>query len=133
MRMESYSVESVVRGYHVYKEIWDGHLQQVLSVSVLKDSCHRPHSPCYIVSLLLLSSKKTLHCQVIGSRHYSKDLAKGGLEIPFIVKNLLNRSIDIRSVKACLTLLTEPITEDDLQEPPSNKLTKTTDGLNVMG
>ena len=93
MRVE---VETVIRGHHVYKEIWTPTLGEILScrretdnfhdrfaVAVMKGTDlvgHVPKKISTICSLFLRSG--TLRCEVSGSRQYSADLDQGGLEVP---------------------------------------------------
>ena len=89
-------VETVIRGHHVYKEIWTPTLGEILScrretdnfhdrfaVAVMKGTDlvgHVPKKISTICSLFLRSG--TLRCKVSGSRQYSADLDQGGLEVP---------------------------------------------------
>ena len=93
-------VESVIRGYHVYKEIWTAMLGEVLTckreadnfhdrfaVAIMKRSDvvgHVPKKISTICSLFLRSG--TITCEVNGSRQYSADLHRGGLEVPCKMK-----------------------------------------------
>ena len=95
--MASFSVESMIRGYHIYKDIWvaaDGQVLQTrrevsnmhdpFAVAVIKDGTivgHLPRKQSAICSLFL-RRYGTISCQVSGSRRYSSDLPQGGLEIP---------------------------------------------------
>ena len=89
-------VETVIRGHHVYKEIWTPTLGEVLTcrretdnfhdrfaVVVMKGTDlvgHVPRKISTICSLFLRSG--AVRCEVIGSRQYSADLDQGGLEVP---------------------------------------------------
>ena len=89
-------VETVTRGYHVYKEIWTAMLGEALTctreadnfhdqfaVVIMKGSDvvgHVPKKISMICSLFLRSG--TITCEVSGSRQYSADLHQGGLEVP---------------------------------------------------
>ena len=96
MAMTHVEVETVIRGHHVYKEIWTPTLGEMLScrretdnfhdwfaVAVMKGTDlvgHMPKKISTICSLFLRSG--TLRCEVIGSRQYSANLDQGGLEVP---------------------------------------------------
>ena len=89
-----YTVETVVRGYHMYKEVWDATIGQVLPCQKEHGNVHDPYAVtvlererchCWacatsnILGLLLISWKKR---QVTGATYYSIDLPQGGLEVP---------------------------------------------------
>ena len=94
--MATVEVETVIRGYHVYKDIWTSTLGEILScrreednyhdrfaVAVVKGSDvvgHVPRKISTICSLFLISG--TIRCEVSGNRQYSADLDQGGLEVP---------------------------------------------------
>ena len=80
-------METVIRGYHVYKEVWDAAIEQVLPCQQERGNTHDPyavavvergvivgHVPCAVSSVcyLFLGEKGTISCQVTGMRHYSK-------------------------------------------------------------
>ena len=94
---EMLSIEEMVRGYHVYQEIWDAALGEQLSCKREPGNCKDPfavavvralvtvgHLPKKISSVcsMFLLRGGTIHCQVIAPRHYSGDLPQGGLKIP---------------------------------------------------
>ena len=89
--------ETIVRGYHACKEIWDAAIWQVLSCQQESGNIHDPYTVAIVkrgvivghvpwgVSLVcyfFLGRNGTLTCQVTDTRHYSIDLPQGGLEIP---------------------------------------------------
>ena len=89
-------IDSVIRGYHVYKDIWTAPLGEMLfcqreianihdrfAVAVIKESQvvgHVRREISSICSIFLLSG--TIRCEVTGSRQYLLDLPQGGLHIP---------------------------------------------------
>ena len=89
-------VETVIKGYHVYKEIWTAMLGEVLTctreadnfhdqfaVAIMKRSDVVGHVPKKISTICLLFLRSgTITCEVNGSRQYSADLHQGGLEVP---------------------------------------------------
>ena len=100
--MDTYfSFEAMIRGYHVYKDVWDSEIGERLScqvernnrhdthaVAVVKSSKvvgHLPQKISLICSLFLGRSGSSIECEVIANRRYSQDLPQGGLEIPCIV------------------------------------------------
>jgi len=89
-------VSTVVRGYHVYQEIWTAPLGEVLfcqqetnnhhdrfAVAIIKDGevvGHVRREISSICSMFLLTG--TIKCEVTGDRQYSYDLAQGGMHVP---------------------------------------------------
>ena len=106
-RMESYEFESMVRGYHVYKDIWEAEEDEILAcikdrrnrhdpyaVAVTKSKTvvgHLPRKISTVCSLFL--STGTITCRVVGTKRYSRDLPQGGLEIPCLIKYPDGKSI----------------------------------------
>ena len=95
-----YEMASCVRGYHVYKEIWEAVIGERLvcerqpenqrdryAVAIKKnDGTILGHVPRKISKLpvcsLFLQRGGSIECIVSGRRRYSADLQQGGLEIP---------------------------------------------------
>ncbi len=90
-------VEAMVRGYHVYREIWDATVGEELdcqretanvldtfAVAVIKGSVTVGHVPRKIscICSVFLRRGGSIRCRVIGLRRYSSDLPQGGLEVP---------------------------------------------------
>ncbi len=90
-------VETVVRGFHVYKEVWDaavgeelpcrkdvGNSHDPYAVAMVRASTTVGHVPRRISSIcsIFLRRGGNITCTVTGSRHYSGDLPQGGLEVP---------------------------------------------------
>ena len=95
--MPTFEVEAIVRGYHVYEEIWDASIGEELlcaraptnprdpfTVAVVKSDQIVGHIPLKISSVcsLFLRHEGTIMCKIAGRRRHSKDLAQGGLKIP---------------------------------------------------
>lgn len=93
-----YEMASCVRGYHVYKEIWEAVIRERLvcerqpenqrdryAVAIKKNDGtiigHVPRKISKLCSLFLLRGG-SIECIVSGRRRYSADLQLGGLEIP---------------------------------------------------
>ena len=100
--MEGYtfSVEAMIQGHHVYKEIWIsvegeilscmrevGNSHDPMAVAVKKGSNVVGHVPRKIsaVCSIFLRRGGTINCRVAGHRRYSSDLEQGGLEVPCIL------------------------------------------------
>ena len=93
-----FRMDSCIRGYHVYEEIWTavfgeqlytereiGNVVDRYAVAVKKDSGetvgHLPKKISRMCSMFMQEGGEIL-CIVIGNRRYSSDLVQGGLEIP---------------------------------------------------
>ena len=96
--MESFSVIAMVRGYHVYENIWTavvgesfpcmqeaGNTFDPFAVAVMRDDTVIGHVPSLSICALFLRRNGSITCQVTGSRRYSDDLAQGGLEVPCVL------------------------------------------------
>lgn len=99
--MSSFVVDSVIRGHHIYKAIWEpvngeelnteretGNPHDPLAVAVTKlfrkersTVGHLPHRISPLCSAFLRRGG-TIKCIVNGHRKYSEDLPQGGLEVP---------------------------------------------------
>ena len=97
---DSFTVEAMVRGYHVYKDVWSAALGEQLScqreptntrdpfaVAVVRSLVTVGHIPRKISSIcsMFLLWGGTITCRVTASRRYSGDLPQGGLEIPCLL------------------------------------------------
>lgn len=134
--MPTFEVEAMVRGYHIYQDVWNptinqglqcarepGNLRDPFAVAVLTGNSHQivGHIPLKISSLcsLFLRRGGTITCKVTGKRRHSKDLPQGGLEIPCIL-TFEGSSTEIakveKLVKRSLAFLTK---ENDLKDTPA--------------
>lgn len=115
-KMEEYERDLCIRGFHVYRDIWEAAVGEVLdcerepgnakdryAVAVKKEATVIGHLPKKIsrVCSLFLRRGGSLQCTVTGRRRYSCDLPQGGLEIPCSVK-FLAKSNDIKKLKQLL-------------------------------
>jgi len=95
--MDSYEINYCIRGFHVYNTVGTpvigeeliccrepSNTMDLYAVSVIKDSIIVGHLPRKIsaVCALFIDLGGRINCCVTRSRHYSKDLPQGGLEIP---------------------------------------------------
>ena len=95
--MAVHEMESCIRGYHIYKDVWVAVIGEDLScereplnhvdryaVAVLKDDTVVGHIPKKIsrICSLFIARGGTIVCTPMGGRRYSTDLPQGGLEIP---------------------------------------------------
>ena len=135
---ESFVVESMIRGYHEYKSIWDnpvvgeqlncirevGNSHDPMAVAVIKEIEGETktvgHIPRRISALSSVFIRRggTIRCIVNGNRRYSADLIQGGLEIPCLLifgsknanKALKTKELLQSSLKLCVQLV------DDIPE-----------------
>ena len=102
-KMASFSVEAMVRGYHVYQDIWTavigeefpckreaGNTFDPFAVAVTRGDTnivigHVPRRISTVCSLFL-RKEGSITCQVTGHRRFSEDLVQGGLEIPCVLR-----------------------------------------------
>lgn len=99
--MGAFLVESVVRGFHVYQEVWHatageelpcrrdlGNPHDPYAVAMVRVSSTVGHVPRKISSIcsIFLRRGGTITCTVTGSRQHSGDLPQGGLEVPCVLK-----------------------------------------------
>ena len=101
--VHTFSVQSMVRGYHVYQPVWDGtcdgeilpckrevvNIHDPSSVAITKGTTgivvgHVPRIISPICSIFIRRGG-TISCRANGSRRYSSDLPQGGLEVPRIL------------------------------------------------
>ena len=95
--MEEFERVCCVRGYHVYKEIWEAATGEILicerelhngrdryAEAVKKSGTIIGYLPRKLtrVCSLFLRRGGTIICTVTGGRRYSADLPQGGLEVP---------------------------------------------------
>ena len=96
MARESYTIEAMVHGYHVYKEVWCAAVGEELfcvrevnyrdpfAVAVIRSGVVVGHVPRKISSVcwMFLRRGGTISCTITDGRRYSEDLPQGGLEVP---------------------------------------------------
>ena len=97
----SFSVQAMIRGYHVYKEIWEvaingevllcerevRNIHDTFAVAVKKDGGIVGHCPqkIFLSCSIFIRWGGSITCQLSASRRYSEDLPQGGLEVPCIL------------------------------------------------
>ena len=92
-----FTTDSMVRGHHVYQEVWtpitgeylvcareEDNLQDRYAVAVLKHDEIIGHLPRTIstISSLFIRRGGSIQCEVTDHRRYSRDLPQGGMEVP---------------------------------------------------
>ena len=98
--MSWYQMESCIRGFHIYKEVWTPFIGEKLGCACERSNREDPfavaikrgpetvgHVPRTIscVCTLFLRQRGSISCEVTGSRRSSVDLPQGGLELPCIL------------------------------------------------
>ena len=141
----SFSVNAMVRGYHVYQDIWDASVSEELPCQREPGNSHDPfavaivragvtvgHVPRKLSSTCSLFIRRggSIRCRVTGSRHFSEDLPQGGLEIPCLLifqgsmKDAMKAEKVVRSALSASDIA-KPATrgESESQKPKRRKLT----------
>ena len=98
--MYSFSLTTTVRGFHIYKNVWEPTIGEMLScerdngnshntfaVAIKNSSKVVGHIPRFLSSIcsIFIQRGGEIVCRITGSRHYSADLPQGGMEIPCIL------------------------------------------------
>ena len=135
---ETFAVESMVRGYHVYQEIWiaavgeelpcvretDNHRDQ-FAVAVARSGVinSRSHPKEIIFDFLHVfeTGWYMMNCRITGERRYSEDHSQGGLEVPCIL--LLRGAASLEALKLEISVLKEALSETRSTVSRTNKVT----------
>ena len=95
--MMCFCYNSVVRGYHVYRYIWEASHGELLNCERETGNTFDPFAVCMkkhddivghmprkisAICSLFLRHGGRIQCEVTGTRQYSRDIPQGGLEIP---------------------------------------------------
>ena len=96
-----FTIDSCVRGYHIYKTIWPAPIGEVLQCQPESGNIHDPYCVAVVTSRNVtvghvprtisavcrsfLRIGGSIVVQVTGSRRFSADLVQGGLEIPCVL------------------------------------------------
>ena len=93
----SFTFTSCVRGYHVYKDIWNPTVGETLNCECEARNAQDPYAVCLrkddntvghvprvisCICMLFLRRGGFIEATVTGPRRYSQDLPQGGLELP---------------------------------------------------
>ena len=110
--MYSFSMTAAVRGFHVYKDVWEPTIGEVLlckrdvgnrydtfAVAIKRNDSSEVvgHVPRFLSSICSIFIRRggEIECRITGTRRYSADLPQGGMEVPCI---LIFKS---QSIKEC--------------------------------
>ncbi len=137
---EIFQIASCVRGYHVYKAIWnpfagqeytcereEANGEDPYAVAIISGGVTVGHVPRKISAAcsLFLQRFGHINCIITGSRRYSEDLPQGGLEIPCLY-TLTGESkliMKMRKLLAQESVITSPPQKRikiEVEEVPSN-------------
>lgn len=106
---EELVLELCVRGYHVYKDIWEAAIDEELqcerktrNTKDIHHSCEKRWHGGWTSTGKNLStsfdfSTKRKHCCVSSRRRYSADLPQGGLEVPCVLR-FTGQSSDVQKL-----------------------------------
>lgn len=137
----SFTVNSMIRGYHIYQEIWEpingeelgcerevSNPKDPLAVAVIKpiagENTIIGHVPRNISSLCSLFIRRGggIKCFVDGSRRYSADLPQGGMEIPCKLIFSTKSADDCEKLKKLVSAsLSDKTTECEIVGPMSTE------------
>ena len=120
--MHVFSIDSCVRGHHVYKDIWsptageelacareNSNTKDPYAVAVTRDSTVVGHVPRKLSAAcaLFLRTQGTIVCTVMGTRRFSDDLPQGGLEVPCLLM-FRGQPTSVAKVKRLVLALCKP-------------------------
>ena len=130
-----FTVEAMVRGYHVYKDVWSAALGELLScqreptntrdpfaVAVVRSLVTVGHIPRKISSIcsMFLPRSGTITCRVTASRRYSGNLPQVGLEIPCLL-TFKGTMKDIAKITRLVKYALSSPTDASDEQPPKKK------------
>ena len=92
----SLSFSTVIRGFHVYKDVWEPQTDEILTCVRETTNLHDPFAVAVTKGPIIVDNashlfvhyfykKRRITCRVTGSTQYSKDLLQEGLEIPCVL------------------------------------------------
>ena len=135
----SFSVESMFRGHHIYKDRWCPHIDEEFDyqrewhnyhdpfpVSVMKGSAivgHMPRQISAICYVFLGKDNSSISCKITGSRRYSQDLPQGGMEVPC--------TLTFQGQKGFVEKARKMLTKPTIGTPILEKATNSTPAINI--
>ena len=147
----SYCINSVVRGHHIYKDIWTpeigeeltcrrevGNIHDLHAVAVLRGSDVVGHVPRTISTPCNVFIRKggVISCIISGHRQYSVDLEQGDLDVPCKLQFEGNENLISQLSKM---LLIAPVPADSIpttrvliNQPQNSKLNYTSLHITVL-
>jgi len=101
-----YLVDSCVRGYHYYQNVWDPFLGELLPCLREDGNTHDRYvvaisKSSRVVGHVLRRRGGAIACIVMGTRRYSNDLPQGGMEIPCQLKFSAGNAKSLQKIKNC--------------------------------
>ena len=129
-----FTVDSCIRGYHIYKTIWPAPIGEVLQCQPESGNIHDPYCVAVVtaqnitvghvprtvsaVCRSFLRRGGNIVSQVTGSRRFSADLVQGGLEIPCVL-TFIGSEKDILKVEKLMAV--QPTAAAVTTPPPAKK------------
>ena len=130
----TFTTDSVIRGYHEYRNIWEAAFGEVLQCQRERTNRHDPYAVAVVkdgnvvgyvprklsaICAIILQRCGRITCQVNGRRQYSRDLPQGGLEVPCMLTfcGVLSQLLEVQAfVKklAVFSAIKNPLTEADM-------------------
>ena len=133
----SFTFDSVIRGHHIYKDIWTPSVGEILSCKPESGNIHDLYavavhrrdrdnittdSDCIVghvsrsISAVccLFLRRGTITCEVTGLRQHSFDLPQGGLEVPCCL-TFNGSEEDVGKVKKLLELAPKEVTAESVE------------------
>ena len=108
--MDNYSFDSIVIGYHVYKDIWGAQQGMTLPCQRETSNGHDPFVIGEVKNDIIVGQVPRRFsvvfscffkvCSITGSRIYSRDLHQGGLEITCIF-TFSREPLKLQKAKSC--------------------------------
>ena len=148
---------SVIRGHHVYKDIFTPTIGKILqsrsepdnsydsfAVAIIENDTIVGHVPCNISVPcdLFLKKGKTISYVITGPRQYSRDLEKGGLDVPIFsgpvkedfkrkVQSLLQKAPKLEHFSTSLAVVPpiEQTQQNDSQATSSSSCSSTSQAI----
>ena len=76
-----FEVDGMIRGFHIYKNIWEPVIGEELQCSLDDGNLHDPFAVAVVKNGFTVGHLRqgAISCVVIGFRRYSSDLVQGGL------------------------------------------------------
>ena len=134
--MDSATIESCVRGHHIYKANWNPCEGEELFCCKEENNSHDPYAVVVMkgnvivghvlrkisaaCSLFLEKEDTTITCTITGKQRYSTELPQGGLEVPCV----LNFRGRVKDVGKIVKLLWPAGTSGSGLDPPPSKKSK---------
>ena len=87
--MHVFTIEAMVRGYHVYQTVWGVNISEVFPCIREPGNQHNLHAVAVAVAVIsclcsiFIRQRGSVECTATDSQQYLADLAQGDMETPF--------------------------------------------------